>query len=454
MDNNLQKAHIIAIGGAVMSSLAIALKNKGLVVSGSDDQIFDPAKSLLESNGLLPATEGWNADLITADLDVVIVGMHAKVDNPELKKAQELGLKILSYPEFIREQSESKQRIVIAGSHGKTTITGIIVHVLKYFNKPCDYLLGAKIKGLDNTIQLSDAPIIIIEGDEYFTSPLDASPKFLKYDHHIVLISGTEWDHINVYPTVDSYVEQFEILADNTPKAGSLVYCEDDRMAMVIGTKDRGDVKPIAYKTPKYKIKDGVYWLEDQYQLKIFGKHNMQNIEGARKLLDLIGITDEMFYEAIQSYEGAEKRNNIIKSNNSTTVYSDFAHAPSKVKATVHAAKERHPERKLTACFELHTFSSLNKEYLPHYAQRMKHADEAIVFYDEATLASKGKDASLSKEEIQEFFKDDKMEVFTSTTALEEYLEKQDWKQHDLLMMSSGHFGGMDIKALADKIVG
>lgn len=453
MENNFQKVHIIAIGGAVMSSLAIALKNKGLTITGSDDKIYDPSKSQLEANQLLPAKEGWDTNNISSDLDAVIVGMHAKADNPELLKAQEMGITILSYPEFIRSQSDKKQRIVIAGSHGKTTITGMIVHVLQYFNKPCDYLLGARIKGIENTIHLSNAPIIIIEGDEYFTSPLDPTPKFLKYEHHIALISGTEWDHINVYPTVDSYVEQFETLADSTPKAGSLVYCEDDRMAMIIGSKERGDAKGIPYKTPKYKIEDGKYYLEGKYPLKIFGKHNMQNIEGAKKLLDLIGITEEQFFEAIQTYEGADKRNNILAYNEETTVYSDFAHAPSKLKATVHAAKERHPERKLTACYELHTFSSLNKEYLPHYADRMKYADEAIVFYDEATLASKGGEA-LSEKEIQGYFKNDQLKVYTSTDELKTYLESQNWKQHDLLMMSSGHFGALDIQGLAEKIAG
>ncbi|SHJ58373.1 UDP-N-acetylmuramate: L-alanyl-gamma-D-glutamyl-meso-diaminopimelate ligase [Reichenbachiella agariperforans] len=451
MNSNFNNIHIIAIGGAVMSSLGIALKKSGAKVTGSDDKIYDPALSNLQQNNLLPA-EGWDEANIHKDLDTVIVGMHAKADNPELKKAQDLGLTILSYPEFIRSQSEHKQRIVIAGSHGKTTITGMIVHVLNYLNKPCDYLLGAKIKGIDNTIQLSNAPIIVIEGDEYFTSPLDQSPKFLKYDHHIALISGTEWDHINVYPTADSYIEQFELLADSSPKAGSLLYCEDDRMAMIIGSKERDDVRAIPYKTPKYKVKNGQFILDGEHPLKVFGKHNMQNLEGARKLLDLLGVTDQQFYEAIQSYEGAEKRNNLVQANDSSAIYSDFAHAPSKVKATVHAVNELHPDRKLTACFELHTFSSLNKEYLPNYADKMKYADTAIVYYNKATLEAKG-DTVLSTDELKAFFNEKNLLVFTDSDELKNYLNKQNWKNHDLLMMSSGNFGGLNLSELADNLL-
>ncbi|UXP31126.1 Mur ligase domain-containing protein [Reichenbachiella agarivorans] len=453
MNNNFQNVHLIAIGGAVMSSLAIALKNKGLNITGSDDKIYDPALSNLKVNNLLPASEGWDENNIHSGLDAIIVGMHAKFDNPELKKAQELGLKILSYPEFIRSQSENKQRIVIAGSHGKTTITGMIIHVLKYFHKPVDYLIGAKIKGLDNPIHLSDAPVIIIEGDEYFSSPLDQSPKFLKYEHHIALISGTEWDHINVYPTINSYIEQFELLADSSPKAGSIVYCEDDRMAVLIGSKERDDVKCIPYKTPKYTVKNGQFFLKDEYPLQVFGKHNMQNIDGARKVLDLLGITKEQFFEAIQSYEGADKRNNLIKSNAQTAVYSDFAHAPSKLKATVQGLKELYPDRRLTACFELHTFSSLNKEFLPNYAGKMDEADEAIIYFDKKNLAAKNYPTDLSEEDLKGFFKNKKLKVFSESSELKSYLESQNWSNHNLLMMSSGNFGAMDLKQLADKII-
>lgn len=438
-----------------MSSLAIALKEKGHQVTGSDDKIYDPAKSNLSNHSLLPESEGWNPEKITKDLDTVIIGMHAKADNPELQKAEKLGLKILSYPEYIHSQSLNKQRIVIAGSHGKTTITGIIVHVLNQLGKDTDYLIGAKIKGIDNTIRLSKAPIIVIEGDEYFTSPLDQTPKFLKYDHHIALISGTSWDHINVYPTLDSYVEQFERLADLTPKAGSLVFCENDKMTLVIGNKDRFDVNQVGYKTPKYKVENGKFYLKgvDGYiELKIFGKHNMENIEGARQVLKRISVTDEQFYSAIGSYEGAEKRNTLVKETESTSVYADFAHSPSKLKSTVEALKEKHPDRKLTACFELHTFSSLNKEFLPHYQSKFKSADEAIVYYNKKSLEEKNYLKELSEDEVKKAFKRKDLIVFTDEKELEKHLTAQDWKNKDLLMMSSGNFNGLDINQLANSI--
>jgi len=438
-----------------MSSLAIALKENGVNVTGSDDKIYDPAKKNLASHGLLPEQEGWSTDLVHSDLDTIIVGMHAKQDNPELIKAQELGLNILSYPEFIRSQCDDKQRIVIAGSHGKTTITGMIIHVLNYLNKPTDYLVGAKIKGVENTIKLSDAPIIILEGDEYFTSPLDPSPKFLKYDHHIALISGTSWDHYNVYPTLESYIEQFEKLAEITPKAGSIVYFEDDSMADVIGSKDRDDVKAIPYTTPEYKVKNGKFILKNKdkkYPLQVFGKHNLQNIEGARLVLDAIGVTKKEFYEAIQSYEGAEKRSTLIKENETSSFYSDFAHAPSKLKATVNALKELHPDRKLTACFELHTFSSLNKEFLPQFEGKIDEADEAIIFINKNN--SKINDGSiLEASDIREAFQRDDLLIISSSEALTAHITASSWENRDLLLMSSGNYDNLDAKKLANQII-
>ena len=456
MNTSPQKIHIIATGGAVMSSLAIALKHKGHQISGSDDKIYDPSKSNLKNNGLLPEKEGWFPDKLSKDIDTVIVGMHAKSDNPELQKAERLGLQILSYPEFIRSQCEDKQRIVIAGSHGKTTITGIIIHILQTIGKDFDYMVGAKINGIDNTIKLSDAPLIILEGDEYFTSPLDQTPKFLKYDHHIALISGTAWDHINVYPTLDSYVEQFEKLADKTPKAGSLIFCEHDKMTYVIGSKERPDVKSIGYKTPEYKVKNGIFYLkgdEGLVELQIFGKHNMQNIEGARQILKRLSVTDKQFYDAIGSYKGADKRNTLVSSNEHTAFYLDFAHAPSKLKSTVEALKEKHPDRKLTACFELHTFSSLNKEFLPHYQGKFNAADQAIVYYNKKSLEEKNYLKELTEEEVKKAFKREDIVVFTDTQKLKSLLISNDWVNRDLLMMSSGNFNGLDIEALAKEIV-
>lgn len=452
MSSKNQKIYIIAIGGAVMSSLAVALKKKGMTVSGSDDKIYDPAASLLKTNDLLPSQIGWDANRIDSSIDAVIVGMHAKTDNPELLKAQELGIKIWSYPEFIRAQSNNKQRIVIAGSHGKTTITGIIIHVLNYWKRDFDYVIGAKIKGIEETIKLSNAPIIIIEGDEYFTSPLDPEPKFLKYDHHIALISGTAWDHINVYPTEKSYLEQFEKLADRTPKAGTLAFCIDDKQAKKIGSVDRDDVRQEPYETPKYKVKDGAFVINGDTPVKLFGKHNMQNIEGARTILKRIGITDDQFYEAAASFEGAFKRNNLLAENSNTSVYTDFAHAPSKLAATSAALKELHPKRKLIACYELHTFSSLNKDFLANYKGTFKAPDEAIVFFDQKVVEEKNYQA-FTEEEIKSAFGRKDILVFTDAEKLQDHLKNKNWKDLDLLFMSSGTFGGMDLASFAQTVV-
>lgn len=452
MSHTHQKIHIIAIGGAVMSSLAVALKKKGMNVSGSDDKIYDPAATLLENNNLLPAQMGWDAGRIDNSLNAVIVGMHAKVDNPELLKAQELGIKVWSYPEFIRAQANDKQRIVIAGSHGKTTITGSIIHVLNYWKKDFDYVIGAKIDGIEETIKLSNAPIIIIEGDEYFTSPIDPEPKFLKYDHHITLISGTAWDHINVYPTEESYLTQFEKLVDHTPKAGTVVYCSEDKHASKIASKERDDVRPVPYETPKYKVKDAQFVINGETPVKLFGKHNMQNLEGARLILDRIGITQEQFNEAISSFEGAYKRNNLLAQNEATAIYTDFAHAPSKLAATASALKELHPKRKLVACYELHTFSSLNKEFLNNYKGTFKAPDEAIVYFDNRLVEEKNY-ASISEEDIKKSFNRKDIKVFTDSSTLQAYLLDKDWGNKNLIFMSSGTFGGLDLASIANSII-
>ena len=455
MNQNIEKVHFIAIGGSVMSNLAIALHNNGIKVSGSDDKVYDPAKSALEAAGLLPASLGWDEKNIDDSLDAVILGMHAKADNPELLKANELGVKVYSYPDFIYEQSKNKQRVVICGSHGKTTITAMIVHVLKYHNKEFDFVIGARINGIEQTIQLSDAPVIIIEGDEYLTSPIDRVPKFLKYHHHIALVSGIAWDHINVYPTLDSYVEQFELLADATPKAGTLIYNEEDDLTSVICKKERFDVKTESYSTPKYKIKNGQFFIineDDKVALKVFGKHNMQNLNGAKTLLARIGITDDQFYEAIGSFEGTQKRNNLLAKNDSVSVYEDFAHAPSKLKATVNALKELHPERKLTACFELHTFSSLNKAFLKHYKNTYNSPETAIVFVNKKNLSQKDL-PEISQEEIRKNFHRDDILVIDDAEELSSLLSKKSWNNEDLIFMSSGNFDGLNIKTLAQTII-
>ena len=357
-----KKIHFIAIGGAVMHNLALALNKKGYQVTGSDDEINDPSKSRLAAVGILPAELGWFPEKVTADLDAVILGMHAFADNPELAKAQELGLKIYSFPEYIYEQSLNKQRVVIAGSHGKTSITSIILHVLKYYNRKFDYLVGAQIEGFDIMVELNDdSPVIIIEGDEYPESKIHLKSKFLFYHPHICLFSGIAWDHFNIFPTFDSYVQTFEELADGLPKAGSIIYDETDDIVRVIGEKDRADVAKYPYKAHPYRIENGKCILlvnKTEVPLEIFGEHNMKNLNGAKLVLDRLGITDEEFYEAIQHFSGASKRLEKLGENINTLIYKDFAHAPSKLEATTEATKSLYPNRRLVACYELHTFSS------------------------------------------------------------------------------------------------
>lgn len=450
-----EKVHFIAIGGSVMHSLAIALKSKGFDVSGSDDEIYEPSRSRLAKYDLLPVQMGWHPENITPELDAVILGMHARDNNPELKKARDLGLNIYSFPEYIRKLADDKQRIVIAGSHGKTTITAIIMHVLKYANRDFDYVVGAHLDGFENIVKLSDAPIVIMEGDEYFSSALDRTPKFLKYEHHIGLISGIAWDHINAYETVDEYVKQFEIFANATPKAGTLIFCEDDDLAMMIASNEREDVNQFVYNAHPYEVVDGITYLtafDRKIPLKIFGKHNMLNLNGAKMVLQRIGVQEKTFYDAISSFEGASKRLQLILENNSTAVFLDFAHAPSKVEATTAALKEKYGVRKLTACFELHTFSSLNKKFITNYQDTLKAADEAIIYFNPNN--SKQEDHNkLEIKDVENAFNFEHLQIFTDAEALEQNLLSKDWENHNLLMMSSGNFGHLDLKSLAKKIV-
>ncbi len=451
----MKKVHFISIGGSVMHSLAIALKKKGIEVSGSDDEIYSPSKEKLEKNGLLPKETGWHPEKLNNGLDAVILGMHAKENNPELIKAKELGIPIYSFPDFIKEESSNKQRIVIAGSHGKTTITGMIIHVLNHIGRKFDYLIGADLNGLDNQIRLSDAPVIIIEGDEYLTSSLDRTPKFLKYEHHIGLISGISWDHINAFPTFEEYVHQFDIFGDATPKAGSIIFCGDDNMATVIGTKERDDVNRLEYVTHPHKVVDGVtYLLTDKGDVKvsIFGKHNMQNIAGAQVLLKRIGVTDDQFYEAIQSFRNPWKRLQLLDASNTTSVYVDYAHSPSKVAATTKAAKEQYKDRSLVACFELHTFSSLNRDFIDQYQESLNDAEEAIIFINPKNLkASSG--LPFTDDEIQDAFAHPNLKIFMEIEKLKKALLEKDWNNKNLLLMSSGNFAEMDAKELAKQII-
>jgi UDP-N-acetylmuramate: L-alanyl-gamma-D-glutamyl-meso-diaminopimelate ligase len=452
-----QKIHFIAIGGSVMHNLAIALKAAGHQVTGSDDEIFEPSSSALSKHGLLPPKEGWFPDKIDKSLDIVMLGMHAAKDNPELIKAQSLGLKICSFPEYIYEHSKDKQRIVIAGSHGKTTITAIIIHVLNHCKRKFDYVIGARVRGIENTVRLSeDAPIIVIEGDEYLSSALDPTPKFLRYQHHIGLISGIAWDHYNVFPNEEDYVRQFDLFADQTPKGGTLIYCEQDSLSLMIGKKERPDVSEVTYKShPHVSDNNSHFYLtesKERYPINLFGTHNYQNISGAKEVLKKIGVTNAQFFEAMATFQGASGRLEIIKENSSATVYKDFAHAPSKVKATVKAVKEIYPSRELVACVELHTYSSLNKKFLPQYKDSLKNAQTPVVYYNPAKVTAKNLEP-LSASDIHSAFSNAAISVFDNAEKLKSFLVGQSWKNKNLLMMSSGNFGGIDIKDLSEKIL-
>ncbi|HET9488023.1 MAG TPA: Mur ligase family protein [Chryseosolibacter sp.] len=456
MQGQKQRIHFIAIAGSVMHNLAIALKNGGHEVTGSDDEIFEPARTNLAKHGILPQKEGWHPGKITTDIDVVMLGMHAQKDNPELLKAQELGLKIYSFPDYIYDQSRDKQRVVIAGSHGKTTITAIIIHVLAACKRKFDYVIGARVKGIELTVKLSDAPVIIIEGDEYLSSALDPTPKFLRYQHHIGLISGIAWDHANVFPTEEEYVKQFDLFADQTPKGGILIYCDQDSMALIIGKKERADVTAVSYKShPHAADQSGKFSLifnKEKYPVRIFGSHNFQNVNGAKEVLKRLGITNEEFYKAIGTFEGAAGRLEKLGENESVAVYKDFAHAPSKVTATVKAVKELHPARDLVACVELHTYSSLNKKFLPQYKDAMKNAQTALVYFNPEKVQAK-KLQALSASDIQSAFAKKDIEVFDNAGKMEAFLLSQNWKNKNLLMMSSGNFGGINLTQLSEKIL-
>ena len=456
-NSSQKKIHFISIGGSVMHNLAIELHRKGFTITGSDDEIYEPSRGRLANFNILPEVMGWFPEKITEDLDAVILGMHAREDNPEVAKAQELGIKVYSYPEYIFEQSQDKQRVVIAGSHGKTTITSMILHILQANNRIFNYLVGAQIDGFDYMVKLSEeAPLIVIEGDEYFTSPLDRTPKFMHYQPHIALISGIAWDHFNVFPTWEAYVKQFELLADSLPKAGAIIYDESDDMLNVIGQKERSDIFNLPYQAHPYRVEAGKTLLITQdlgeVPVLVFGEHNMKNINGARMVCDKLGITDEQFYAAIQTFKGASKRLELLGSNETVNIYRDFAHAPSKVEATTLAVKEQYPDRTLIACAELHTFSSLNKTFLKQYRRKLNAADVAVVYYNPLTLEHKRLEP-ISEEDIKLAFKRDDLQIFTDSAKMLDFLKQQTWKDANLLLMSSGTFGELNLNELTSSIL-
>ncbi|GIU70030.1 MAG: peptidoglycan synthetase [Candidatus Woesearchaeota archaeon] len=452
------RIHLIAIGGSAMHNLALALHSKGYHVTGSDDEIFEPSKSRLAAKGLLPETIGWDENRITSDIDAVILGMHARNDNPELIKAQDLGLKIYSYPEYIYEQTKNKIRVVIGGSHGKTTITSMILHVLKQCNIDCDYLVGAQLEGFDTMVKLShEAKIAVIEGDEYLASPIDRRPKFHLYHPNIAVISGIAWDHINVFPTFKNYVEQFEKFIDLIEDNGTLAYCENDEVLVSTVNKSKNNaIKKIAYGIPKHEIINGITFLinsrNEKIPLKIFGNHNLMNLEAASIVCNTLGVTEKDFYNAIQSFKGAAKRLEFVAGNKHFAVYKDFAHSPSKLKATTAAVKQQFPDRKIIACMELHTFSSLNENFLNEYNGSMNTADEAIVYYNPHTIAHK-KLKPISEEQVKKAFNNQNLKVYTNSQELINYLENKSWKNSVLLLMSSGNFDGVDINKFGEQLV-
>jgi UDP-N-acetylmuramate: L-alanyl-gamma-D-glutamyl-meso-diaminopimelate ligase len=447
------RIHFIAIGGSAMHNLAIALHKKGFQVTGSDDMIFEPSAGRLERFGLLPAQMGWNENLITPELDAVILGMHALLDNPELLRAQSLGLKIYSYPEYIYEQTKDKLRVVIGGSHGKTTITSMILHVLNFFGKDFDYLVGAQLEGFDTMVKITDsAPLIIIEGDEYLASPIDRRPKFHLYKANIAVISGVAWDHVNVFPTFENYLQQFQTFIETIQDPGKLIYCKDDIELRNLVARDHSPVDKIGYGIPQHSVKDGVtYLLPENLPLKVFGDHNLMNLSAAKLVCKEIGINDEDFNIAITTFKGAAKRLELLNSEKNTNVYKDFAHSPSKLKATIEAVKSQFVERKLVACMELHTFSSLNKTFLLQYADTMIQADKSIVYIDEKTFQQK-RIVPFTEIDVQTAFKDDRLTFFNNADTLEQYLRQLDFKDTNLLLMSSGNFGGMDLIKLARQL--
>jgi UDP-N-acetylmuramate: L-alanyl-gamma-D-glutamyl-meso-diaminopimelate ligase len=456
------KVHLIAIGGSAMHNMAIAMHKKGFTVTGSDDEIFEPSKSRLEKLGLLPAKMGWDVNNIHKGLDAVILGMHARNDNPELLKAKELGLKMYSYPEYIYEQTKDKTRVVIGGSHGKTTITAIILHVLHYHKMNCDYLVGAQLEGFDTMVKLTkEAQVAIIEGDEYLSSPIDRRPKFHLYKPNIAILSGIAWDHINVFPTFENYVDQFKIFIDLIEPNGTLVYCTEDAEVKKLAETTSNKIKAIPYGIPEYRIENGITYLANSEQrignrengipLLVFGEHNLMNINGAQLVCKELGISDEQFYQAIQSFKGAAKRLELVARNNSSAFYKDFAHSPSKLKATTAAVKQQFPNRKLIACMELHTFSSLNEDFLKQYKNSMELADEAIVYFNPHTIEHK-KLKPITSQQVKDAFGGNNITTYTNSADIVSELKKRNWNNSNLLMMSSGNFDGLDLKKLAEEL--
>jgi UDP-N-acetylmuramate: L-alanyl-gamma-D-glutamyl-meso-diaminopimelate ligase len=447
--------HFIAIGGAAMHNLALALHNKGARVTGSDDVIFEPSKSRLNASGLLPLSFGWFPEKINEDLDAIVLGMHAKKDNPELLKAQELGLKIYSYPEFLYEQSKHKTRVVIGGSHGKTTITAMILHVLHYHDIAVDYMVGAQLEGFDVMVKLTDgADFMLLEGDEYLSSPIDRRPKFHLYKPNIALLSGIAWDHINVFPSFENYLEQFQVFVDSITVGGSISYNTEDENVKSIVEQSENQIRKFPYQTPNHSIASGVTYLDTEegpLPLEVFGAHNLNNLAGSKWICQQMGVDEADFFEAISSFSGASKRLEKLAENLDCVVYKDFAHSPSKVKATTDAVKAQYPERPLIACLELHTYSSLNAEFLEQYKGSLDAADQAVVFYSPHSVEIKKLDA-VSKDQIARAFDRAGLIIYTDPKGFKDYLDALEYANKSVLLMSSGSYGGMNLDRLKELV--
>ena len=443
----MTRIHFIAIGGAAMHNLALAVASKaGYKVTGSDDEIFDPALSHLRDAGLLPDEMGWHPERITPDIDAIILGMHAREDNPELVRARELGIKIYSFPEYLYEQTKDKIRIVVGGSHGKTTTTSMILYVLNRLGIEADYMVGAQIEGFERMVRLSDtAKYAVFEGDEYLTSPLDLRSKFLWYHPHVAILTGIAWDHINVFPTFPEYVETFRKFVKSIEPKGSFIYYKgDENLRQIAGemTSLRHDDMSII----PYDAYDG------KVEMQVFGKHNMQNLQAAMLACHCIGVSPDDFYREIASFTGASNRLEKICETESCVAYKDFAHSPSKLKATVNAVRERYPNKKLIACMELHTFSSLMADFLPQYKGCMVEADLAFVYFNPKVIEHK-RLTPITAEEVQEAFGTENVEVFTESEALQDKLRSLSYENTALLMMSSGTFDGINVKEFAEQLI-
>ncbi len=453
----MQRVHFIAIGGAAMHNLAIALsKKENYEITGSDDEFFEPSLSRLRDHGLLPKETGWFPEKVNNHLSAVIVGMHARADNPELIRAKELGIRIYSFPEFLFQQTRSKTRVVVGGSHGKTSTTAMILYVMNKLRFKADYMVGAQIEGFENMVQLSyDSRVAVFEGDEYLTSPIDPRPKFHLYKPHIAILTGIAWDHINVFPTFENYVEQFRQFVDSMEIQGRLIYFSGDEILCEIAKNCRQDIITFPYKTPEHEIRNGITYLKtgkEDVALKIFGEHNLQNLEAARLACRQIGIMDDKFYEAIAGFTGASNRLQKIEEKPGRVAFKDFAHSPSKLKATVKAVRKQYPDRKLIACMELHTFSSLTADFLPQYADSMKEADIAYVYYNPEVIHHKQLE-ELDPEKVKRAFGGSNLKVFTDTNELQAELKSLNYDNTALLLMSSGNFSGISLAEFAKELL-